>query len=187
MAAKLAAEEVKSLSRPQKAEEYKTELPKDFVIPQGVEFKIDESNPLWAQGKAWALKNGLSQEAFQEAVALVAGDRVGTQAQIDSARNAEIAKLGSTGPARVDAITTWANAFVGPDDAKLLASRLFTASDVKVWERIIAKVSGQGGASYSQSGREPPPGQGRWSDDQYAKASPGERIEYARSHSMRPN
>ena len=179
MAAKLAAEDVKNLSRPQTAADYKLDLPADFKAPVGAQFKIDEANPLWEQGRAWAQKNGLTQEAFSEAIALVAGDRIGTEQQVATARAAEIAKLGPAGPARVTALDTFFKAYLGPAEGQMFMSRLFTAADVQMAEKIVGKITSQGGASFTNRGREPTPA-GRVSDEAYARYTPAEKLAYAR-------
>lgn len=175
---RVAAEDSRKLTLPAKPEDYKVELPGDFKLPAGIEFKLDASNPLWSQGQAWAQKHGLTQEAFQEAIALVAGDRVGTQAQVDAARNAEIGKLGVNGPARVTAVKTWAQGMIGEQAGAQFVSRLFTASDVQMAEALIAKFSGSG--SFRSTGREPPDQPGRKSADDVAKMSLQDQLAYAR-------
>jgi hypothetical protein len=178
----LAAERVLRNSLPAKPEDYKTALSPAFKPPEGVEFKIDEADPLWAQAKTWAHANGLSQEAFAQAIDLVAGRDVATAAKVQTARNAEIAKLGPTGPARVDAIETFYKGFLGSEaEAKAEMSRIFTAADVQRHEKKIAKWATQGAASFSQSHRVP--GDGSKVDEAtWAKMSPAERWDYARSH-----
>lgn len=154
-----AAEDVKVLSRPQKADDYKLDLPADFKPPAGVEFKLDPTNPALGQLKAVALKHGLTQAAVSELLGLYAGNEVSTEAAIATARTAEIAKLGSTSGARVDAVIQW---FTGMDasadkgDAKALAGMLVTARQVEAFERIIGKVTSQGTASFSQQHRAAP-------------------------------
>ena len=175
---RVAAEESRRLTLPAKPEDYKIELPKDFKLPQGVEFKLDISNPLWAQGQAWAQKHGLSQEAFAEAIALVAGDRVGTEAQIVQARSAEIGKLGANGQARITAVETWAKGMLGQETGARFVSRLFTSADVQMAEALISKFTGAG--TFRQGGREPPETPGKLTEEQYNKLSIPDRIAYAR-------
>lgn len=154
-----AAEDVKALSRPQKADDYKLELPADFKPPAGVEFKLDTANPALGQLREVALKHGMTQAAVTELLAVYAGNEVGTQAAITTARNAEIAKLGPTAPARVDGVINWLtgmDASADKGDAKALAGMLVTARHVEAFERIINKLTSQGTASFSQSHRVAP-------------------------------
>lgn len=175
---RVAAEDSRKLTLPAKPEDYKVELPEDFKLPAGVEFKLDTSNPLWSQGQAWAQKHGLTQEAFQEAIALVAGDRVGTQAQVDQARNAEIAKLGVNGTARVTAVKTWASGILGETGGTQFVSRLFTAADVQMAETLISKFTNSG--NFRGGGREPPDLPGRKSAEEVAKMPLQDQLSYAR-------
>ncbi len=149
---------MKALSRPQKAEDYKLELPADFKMPAGVEFKLDAANPALGQLRDVAHKHGLTQDAVNEIIGVYAGNEVGNQAAITTAKNAEIAKLGPTAPARVDAVTQWmAGMDASPDkgDAKALAGMLVTARHVEAFERIITRLTTQGSAAFSQSHRVP--------------------------------
>lgn len=177
-----AAEQSRRLTLP-KAADLKLDLPTEFQLPQGVEFKIDAENPLWTQARSWAEKHGLSQQAFSEGIALIAGDRVGTEQTVTAARNAEIAKLGATGPARVDAVTTFFKAHLGDADGARLASRLFTAADVAAAEKLVARFASQGGGSFNSSHREADAG-AKVNDDQWNKMTYTEQKEYAAKHSQ---
>jgi hypothetical protein len=154
-----AAEDVKAASRPQKADDYKLELPADFKPPAGVEFKLDTANPALGQLKAVAHKHGLSQDAVNEILGVYAGDKVGGEAAIATARAAEIAKLGTSAPARVDAVVNWLTGIdssADKGDAKALAGMLVTARHVEAFERIITRLTNQGTAAFSQQHREAP-------------------------------
>ena len=175
-----AAAESRRLSLPQKPDEYPLELPKEFKPPEGVKFELNANDPLWAQAKSWALKNGLSKEAFIEGIGLIAGRDVATEQTIKTARDAEITKLGPTGPARLSAVTTWLKSYLGDAEGTQLASRLFTARDVEIAEKLLQKVTTQGGATYRGNGREPPETPGRLTAEQIAKLSPRERLDYSR-------
>jgi|SRR5271166_1260333 len=177
---RIAAEDSRKLALPQTAEAYKVALPADFKPPAGVEAKIDETNPLWPQAKAWALKHGLSQDAFNEAIGLVMGDRIGSESQLKTARDAEVAKLGVTGPARIDALARFFGSYLGEAEGKAVMARIFTASDVSVMEKLVGKVTG--GASFTSSGREPT-APGRATDAEFRAMSNAQKLDYARSHS----
>lgn len=180
-----AAADARKLSAPQSPQEYEAKLSPNFKLPEGTEFKLDEADPLWAQAKTWAHKNGLSQEAFAEAIDLVAGRDLITHEKVRAAQNGEIAKLGTTGPARIDAIERFYTGLLGSTpEAKAVMSRIFTASDVKLHEKVIARFSNQGAASFTQQHRVPADGE-RVSDEQYDRMSHGERMAYARSHDQK--
>jgi hypothetical protein len=148
---------------PQKPDDYKLDLPADFKPPEGIDYKLDTANPALANLRAVAHKHGISQDAVSELLGVYAGNEVGTQQAIATARAAEIAKLGTTAPARVDAVVNW---LVGMDgsadkgDAKALAGMLVTARHVEAFERIMTRVSSQGAASFSQSHRTAPEANG---------------------------
>jgi hypothetical protein len=154
-----AAEDVRKGALPQKADDYKLELPKDFKPPAGTEFKLDDKNPALGQLKAVAHKHGLSQDAVNELIGVYAGDKVGADAAIATARAAEIAKLGTSAPARVDAVVNWLTGIdssADKGDAKALAGMLVTARHVEAFERIITRLTNQGTAAFSQQHRTAP-------------------------------
>ena len=147
-----AAEDVRKGALPQTPDAYKMELPADFKPPAGVEFKLDTANPALGQLKSVAHKYGLTQAAVNELIGVYAGNEVGTQARIDAGRAAEVAKLGATGPARIDNVVR----FLDSSGLGALKSSLITAAQVEAWESHITKLTNQGGASFSQSHRVPP-------------------------------
>lgn len=175
-----AAAQSKALSLPAAPDAYKVELPKDFTPPAGVDFKFNEADPLLSQARTLAHELGIPQEGFSKLLGLYAGTQVASQQAIKTAHDAEVAKLGPTGPARVDAVTTVFKAVLGEAEGKQLASRLFTAADVQVAEKLVAKLTGQG--TFKGTGREPPVQPGKVSEEEYGRMTPGQRWEYARSH-----
>lgn len=183
-----AAEDTKALSRPQTPEAYKLDLPADFTPPAGVEFKFDANDPILAQARAQAHADGLSQESFSKMLGLYAAAKVGEESQIKAARTAEIAKLGSTAAARVDAVVNWVTGMDGTADkrdAKALASMLVTAAHVEAFERLMLKVSSQGAASFSQQHRDV--STGKVDDAAWAKMSYSEKKAYAEKHGGKSN
>lgn len=177
---RVAAEDSRRLSLPQKAEEYKIGTTEAFKAPQGVDFKIDMADPLWTQAQSWAHKNGLSQQAFNEGIDLLAGSRVGDAATVQAAHTAEIAKLGANGPARVTALETFFTGLAGADAAKQIKDMAVTANLVMALEKVAAKFASQGIATFSQAHREPGQAGGKVSDDAYRAMSPAQRLDYAR-------
>lgn len=180
--ARQAAEDVRRGALPQTAEAYKIELPADFKAPEGVEYKFIDNDPLLAQAKGMAKEMGLSQDQFSKLLGLYAGSQVSTQGQIQAARNAEIAKLGPTGPARIDAVTAYYKATLGDEGAKQMMARVFTASDVALHEKLITRAASQGGGSFTRAGVEPAGQPGRLSDADYAKLSASQKYDYALRH-----
>lgn len=156
LSTKDAAEAVRKNSLPPAPDAYKIELPSDFQMPAGVKFEFDPAAPELAQARAMAHAKGWTQQDFSDALGVFAAAKVGEQAQIDSARAAEVAKLGATGGSRVDAVTQWMDA----QGLGVLKSTMVTAAQVQAWEAHITKLTSQGTAPFSQSHRVAPDANG---------------------------
>lgn len=175
-----AAEQVRRLSLPQKPEEYKLELPKDFKLPVGVEFKFDPAKPEYSKFQQIAVKHGLTQDAVTDLLGTYAETMVGTQQSTEAWKAAEVQKLGANGPARVTAVETFLNGVIGSDKSKQLMSVMVSAGAVEAFESLVGKFSTQGTASFTQAFREPREANGRVSNEQFAKMSGAERLDYTR-------
>jgi len=180
LAAFRAADTVRRSTLPPSPNDYKAELPPDFKVPDGITFAFKSDDPLLAQAQAVAHKAGLNQEQFSQLLGIYAGGQVSSQQQIATARNAEVQKLGATGPARIDALTTFFRAYLGDADGNAMMARAFTAADVQRLEKLVSKVTGQGGAPFRGSGREAPQPNGRATPEQIARMSAAERLDYSR-------
>ncbi len=176
-----AAEQIRKNANPQNPDAYELKTSKAFKPPEGVQFNINANDPLWSQARAWAHKNGLSQQAFEEGIDLIAGRDVGSEQTFAQQRNAEMAKLGTTATARIDALGTWMGALIGEQGAKTLGTMLVSAAIVQEFEKLASKFTTQGAAPFSQAHRVEPNQPGRVSDDDYNRMSQAERWEYARS------
>lgn len=137
---------------------YKLGTSQNFKPPEGLAFKIDDKDPLWSQARAWAHKNGLSQEAFAEAVDLVAGRDIGTAQSVKASFDGEVAKLGASGPARVDAALQWMNAMGGPKAAGLTKILKIAplAETIEAVEALMSRFTSQGVTPFSQAHRTTP-------------------------------
>ena len=189
LVARDAAARSKALQRPQTAEAYKAELPADFKPPDGLNFQFIQNDPLLAQARAIAHAECLSQEGFSRLLAVYAGSQILSEQTVNTARNAEIAKLGAAGPSRFASIETFLKAQLGEAAGAQIASRIFVASDVEAFEKLVAKFTSQGGASFNGTGREPPKAPGRASNEEIAAMSPAQRLDYSRQFdqsTMRP-
>jgi hypothetical protein len=175
-----AAEDSRKLTLPQKPEDYKLGLPKDFKAPQGIEFVPNEQDPLLPQARAFAQKYGLPQEGFEELVGLKAAIEIGNKQQIDNAKAAEVQKLGVNGTARKTAVDTWLIAELGEDLGKHVSMFTYTAKQVEAFEKLMAKARTQGASSFTHQNREPPNEPGRVTPEQYNKMSPAAKLDYAR-------
>lgn len=179
-AVRVAADESRKLSLPQNPDAYKAELPGDFQTPDGIKFEFRADDPLLAQARTIAHELGIPQEGFSKLLGVYAGTQVANAQAVTAAKNAEIAKLGATGPARVDAVTTVFKSLLGDAEGAQLASRMFTAKDVEIAEKLVARITSQGAGSYRATGREPPPANGTRSPEEIAKMTPAERLDYSR-------
>ena len=112
LASKAAAESAR-LSRP-RSRTPTGPFARRFQAPEGLpKFEFRTDDPLLAQARTWAHKAGLTQEQFAEALALYAGSQLISQQQVTAARNSEVAKLGATGMARINALDTFFRATLG--------------------------------------------------------------------------
>lgn len=150
-----AVEDSKLLTRPDKPEGYELRLPKDFQPPAGVEFKLDEADPLFAQARTWAKENGLSQDAFEKGLGMIAARDVATQQMLQNARNEQVKQLGPNGTARVTALNTFLDAKGYP----ALKGMMVTAEIVQQMEKWMAETTS--GGSFSQSHRDAPEKNGK--------------------------
>lgn len=158
---------------------YRAVLPADFTPPPGLAFKLNENDPLMAQARTAAHEMGLSQEQFSKLLGIYAGAQVGNDALVKAGRDAEIAKLGAMGPARVTAVIAGLKGIYGAEQGARMARRIFTANDVEDWERVISSRVSQGSGSFRASGREPPEVEGRVDEATYDAMSYGQKKEYA--------
>lgn len=181
--ARLAADDLRRASLPPDPNGYKIELPADFKVPEGVTFKFNDADPNLAGLKTLAHEYGIPQEAVSKMLGLYAGAQVGQASTIETARLAEIAKIGPTATARIDAIERFWDAKIGAGDGKAVTGRLFTAADVQREERRIAKLMGGGDSTFTGGNREPPPGAGRKSEAEVQAMTPAQRLDYARQFS----
>jgi hypothetical protein len=183
LAAFKAGQDVRRSTLPAKPEDYKTEFSPDFKIPDGIKYEFNANDPLLAQARSVMhdIDQGKisGQQAFTKLLELYAGGQVSSQQQITTARNAEIQKLGATGPSRIDALTTFFRAYLGTDAGNRRMARIFTAQDVQDAEMEVSKIT-SGGVSFRGNGREPPQREGVVSNEQYSRMNARERLDYNR-------
>jgi hypothetical protein len=184
LAAFKAGQDVRRSTLPTKPDDYKTEFTADFKIPDGIKYEFNANDPLLAQARSVMhdIDQGRisGQAAFSKLLELYAGGQVASQQQINTARNAEIQKLGAAGPARIDALTTFFRAYLGEAAGNRRMQRIWNAQDVQDAETEVSKITSQGGAPFRGNGREPPQPAGLVSDEQYKRMSAAERLDYNR-------
>jgi hypothetical protein len=184
-----AAREARKATMPATAAEYSLDLPADFVMPEGQNWKWATDHPvlgpLIGQAKEFAFASGIDQPAFSKMMSLFAASQIHEAQMIAKAQAAEREKLGPMIAHRVDAVTNFIRGSVGDDKiAKAMTQRILTADDVVGWEKIIRKASSQGAASFRQDGREPA-NNGRgplssMSDAEYSALSASEKFAIAK-------
>jgi hypothetical protein len=184
LAAFKASQDVRRSTLPRSPEDYKTEFTPDFKIPDGVKYEFNANDPLLHQARSVMhdIDQGKisGQQAFSKLLELYAGGQVANQQQINTARNAEIQKLGAAGPARIDALTTFFRAYLGEAAGNRRMARIWNAQDVQDAEMEVSKITSQGGVSFRGNGRVPPEQAGRLSDEQIRRLTPAQRLDYSR-------
>lgn len=156
LTARVAAEDSRKASALQKPEDAKLELPPDFKMPEGMgEWKWNEADPLIVKARELAVAKQMTQTDFTDFMGLYAATQVAQTQQFDTARAAEVAKLGATAPQRITAVTTWLKA-MGGEDAAPLAKVLEVApvaGTIIALEKLIARFGTQGAGAPGASGR----------------------------------
>jgi hypothetical protein len=151
-----AEQDIRKSGLPAVPEGYKIELPADFKPPEGIRFEFDQNSAELQNFRKLAHARGLDQQTFSEALGIYAANRIGEQQTLALARNAEMQKLGSAGPNRIAAIEVWLKSQVGAK-ANIIVAQLKNfpvAGMVEMFEQLARNASNQGGAEYSQSGRQ---------------------------------
>jgi hypothetical protein len=144
---------------PQAADGYKIATTPNFKAPEGLDFKINDKDPLWPQAQALAHKWHLPQQAFSEFIDLVGGDRVGSAQAIAAAKAEQVAQLGPSAQARADSVIQWVNAMMGPKSADMakVFQQVPLASTIEAFEYLMQQVSSQGLTRFNQAHRATPP------------------------------
>lgn len=173
-------EDSRKLTLPGDPSKYALTLPKDFVVPQGIEYKIDEKSPAATLARQFAHDAGLSQDQFSRMVAIHAAVEVQQVANLKTARDAEVSKLGATASQRITAAETFLRGNLGDDLGKAMSGMMVTAKHVEGFERLMQKFGvSNGSTSYKSGGRGPDDAPGRMSDTEWNSMSYSQQKEYA--------
>jgi hypothetical protein len=151
-----AAEDLRKATLPAAPEAYEAKLPDGLKLPGGQTYTFDQNNPSLVAARNLAHAKGWSQQDFSEALGIFASHIAGEQAALAERSQQEIAKVGTNGPQRVDAVSKWITGMVGEADARPIRATIVTDAHVRFYEAVMNKLSTQGGASFSQSHRAPP-------------------------------
>ena len=155
------AEDARKLTLPTSAEGYELKVPADFKPPGDVKFEFNKDDPVLANARKLALARGMDQGTFSDFLGVYAAERISEATKINTARNAEIAKLGTMAPQRIDAVKTWAHGTLGSELGGAIEQMLVTSKHVEAFEKIINQFSRQGGTQFSQAHREGEPPAGK--------------------------
>jgi hypothetical protein len=151
-----AQDDLRKATVPPTPDAYKLEISPDAKLPGDVKFQFDGNDPGLIAAKNWAHSRGLDQSAFSEMLTLYASHVAQQESFLAERSRAEIAKAGVNAPQRMDAVTRWITAEVGEADAKPIRATIVTDAHLRFYEKLMNKISSQGGASFSQSHRVPP-------------------------------
>jgi hypothetical protein len=147
-------------SLPQSADAYELKVPENFKPPGDVKFEFNKDDPVLAQARQLAHARKMDQATFSDFLSVYAADRIRQATIVNTARNAEIGKLGTMAPQRIDAVKTWAHGTLGSDLGGAIEQMLVTAKHVEAFEKIINRFAQQGGVQFSQQHRESEPPRG---------------------------
>src|SRR6516165_7380082 len=175
-----ASEDSRKLTAPQKAEDFKLELPADLKMPEGVTFQFNPNDPAIEPARQFALRNNLSQQQFSEMVGVYVAAQANEMVQFNAAKAAEVQKLGDAANARVDAVTGWLKAMGGNHFGALArVLQLAPVADTVVGlEHLMHRYVSQGGGSFSGAHREPSL-PGRVSQEICDSYSYNQKLDYA--------
>jgi hypothetical protein len=138
---------------------YKLDLPEGVALPGGakVEFGKDPDSVAAADAaRAWAHKQGLSQQQFSELLSIQAHSVAAQEMRIATYARAEVDKLGANGPQRIDGLSRWIIGEMGNEKARPIIASMATAAHVEFYEKLLSKQTSQGAASFSQQHRVAP-------------------------------
>jgi len=153
---------------------YEATLGPDFVAPPGLEYRLDQNDPLLGRYREVAYNMGLDQAQFSEGLKMVASMRVAEAQAFSQARAAEVTKLGPNAQARVDAAVQFLKAVGGSKASGLVdVLRIAPVAATIVAIEQMQQTFRQGVGSYSQAHRATPPDDGKIVG--YDKMSYGER------------
>lgn len=185
--AAVSTEAPQQIPYPDSDEGYEMRLPETFEFPEKTQFGrddafFDSNDPRMALARKFAHTNKLTQDQFENLIAIGVKADLAEQAVLNEALQAEVEALGGKAKERVKAVADWLGAKLGGDAAAALVPMLMTATQVRAFERLMqlnrGAVPGNPGA-----GRDT--GKADISDEEYDGMSMSEKFAYARRNSGR--
>lgn len=178
LAEQRAAEEARLAAYPKAAKDIPLVIP-DGIAPKGVKIELDETNPLVEPARELIFAKKLDPELLNDFAGIFVKQQLTEQKELETARTAQMQKLGDNAGARIDAVKTFIKKFGGPD-AEAVSEHIFTAKQYGVYEKLMQAFSAQNaqpapaGAGGHPAGNSPKPerriGDG-WYDQPQQKAS----------------
>lgn len=147
--------QVRKQGLPQSPDGYEIKLPADWKAPAGVQFEFDKSDGLLARARELAHARGIDQDTFSDMLGIYAANKIAEATQINTARTAELQKLGSASDQRLGMVETWLKAMTGSKATPIIAQlKAYPhAGMIEMFEGLISRFSNQGGVGFSQSHR----------------------------------
>jgi hypothetical protein len=180
-----ATETLRKTQVPADPSKYDAKLPETLKLPEGVEFKIDVTDPALQDLRAWAHKRGLTQSEFSDVLGIYAAREARQHSMIQAAARAQVELMGVNGAQRIDAVSTFLRGVVGDELAGHMQRMLVSAKIVSGFEKLATRFSSQGAAPFSQAHRDHPEAPGRISEERYQAMSHAERLDYTRQWDQR--
>jgi hypothetical protein len=135
-----------SSGRPEKPELYRAELPSDFALPAGVEYRFDSKDPLVAEARTLAHELGVDQKAFSRLLALHAKSEL-AEAQRSLAEVVAAENSLPNFPARKASINSALDGMLSREHAAAIRQGIGSKAAFEALETLIAKVTGRSPAS----------------------------------------
>lgn len=154
---------------------FEIKLPEAVKVPDGMDLRINESDPRVPVIREMALKRGWDQDTVNELVALDAQQQIAAHAAEQTRIAAADAKLGANANERKAAVGNWLKGMKDRNELsgeEYEAVRVYAtdAETVTALEKIMAKASGS--VPGHQPGNPPPPAQVPQAERWYGATTP---------------
>ncbi len=121
-------------NRPEDAGKYEYKIPEGLELPEGVEWQMNENDPLLGWWRETAFSNGMSQDQFNSGVADYIKMQVGSLPDY----NTEMKLLGENAKQRIDNTNMWAKANLSEKAFNALEGFMVEAKGVELMEEIMS-------------------------------------------------